>query len=233
MRLGKRLEQLKSRVAPGYDHIWDCCCDHGLLGAALLAQHAAPHIHFVDIVPELMKQLEQKLKRFFPRDDAPENPSQWYVHCEDISKLQPQKLGGKHLMIIAGVGGNLISEFVKNIVIANPSAEVDFLLCPTLHQYTLRQQLIALDFCLKSEMLIVDKNRYYEILLVSHLRNSGAKVSEIGESIWRAKNAEDEKMIGAYLRKTLAHYRRVQLNNQLDIQHVIDAYKTINFKVTK
>lgn len=227
MRLGKRLEQLKSMVDSGYDHIWDCCCDHGLLGAALLAECAAPNVHFVDIVPELMQQLEQKLKRFFPREDASQNHSQWHVYCEDISNLQPQELGGKHLIIIAGVGGNLISEFVKNILTKNPTTEIDFLLCPTLHQYTLRQQLIALDLRLKSEVLIADKNRYYEILLVSNLKNLSLKVSATGESIWQAKNAADEKIISAYLRKTLAHYNRVQLNSQLDVQQIIDAYSAV------
>ncbi|MFO1389255.1 tRNA (adenine(22)-N(1))-methyltransferase [Cellvibrio sp.] len=229
MRLGKRLEQLKSMVDSGYDHIWDCCCDHGLLGAALLAECAAPNVHFVDIVSELMQQLEQKLKRFFPRENASQNHSQWHVYCEDISNLQPQELGGKHLIIIAGVGGNLISEFVKNILTKNPTTEIDFLLCPTLHQYTLRQQLIALDLRLKSEVLIADKNRYYEILLVSNLKNSSLKVSATGESIWQAKNAADEKMISAYLLKTLAHYNRVQLNSQLDVRQIIDAYSSVKF----
>ncbi|HSC68256.1 MAG TPA: SAM-dependent methyltransferase, partial [Cellvibrio sp.] len=57
LKLGKRLQQIELMVTANYDHIWDCCCDHGLLGAALLARKAAPHIHFVDIVPELMRKL--------------------------------------------------------------------------------------------------------------------------------------------------------------------------------
>ena len=35
-------------IPDGYDHIWDCCCGHGLLGMTLLARHAAEHIHFVE-----------------------------------------------------------------------------------------------------------------------------------------------------------------------------------------
>ena len=231
MRLGKRLEQLKSMVDSGYDHIWDCCCDHGLLGAALLAECAAPNVHFVDIVPELMQQLEQKLKRFFPREDASQNHSQWHVYCEDISNLQPQELGGKHLMIIAGVGGNLVSEFVKNILTKNPTTEIDFLLCPTLHQYTLRQQLIALNLRLKSEVLIADKNRYYEILLVTRSKNGESHISPVGENIWQADTPEQAKIAAAYLRKTLAHYRRAGLNDQLDVQQIIHAYSNLNISL--
>ncbi|MDX2422429.1 MAG: SAM-dependent methyltransferase, partial [Amphritea sp.] len=48
MKLSKRLTQIEQLVAPGYTHIWDCCCDHGLLGAALLARHSDAQIHFVD-----------------------------------------------------------------------------------------------------------------------------------------------------------------------------------------
>ncbi|HTG55937.1 MAG TPA: SAM-dependent methyltransferase, partial [Niabella sp.] len=67
-------------MGAGYTHIWDCCCDHGLLGAALLSRQAAAHIHFVDIVPELMHELKNKLQRFFPADALTANKStnsQW------------------------------------------------------------------------------------------------------------------------------------------------------------
>jgi tRNA (adenine22-N1)-methyltransferase len=225
LKLGKRLEQLKSMVAIQYDHIWDCCCDHGLLGAALVAQQAAPHIHFVDVVPELMLQLQRKLIRFFPQNECTQ--SQWHVHCEDVASLPLQKYKGKHLIIIAGVGGNLMSELVKNICEQNPSLDMDFLLCPVLHQYALRQQLIALNLGLKSEVLIVDRKRYFEILLVSNQENIESKISPVGSLLWQAHTAEQFKISAGYLHKTLTHYRKVQLSDQLDVQPIIDAYSTV------
>ncbi|MCW0469406.1 hypothetical protein OH492_11565 [Vibrio chagasii] len=48
-------------------YIWDCCCGSWLLGVQLLADNKAPHIHFVDIVPSLMSELESKLVRYFPK----------------------------------------------------------------------------------------------------------------------------------------------------------------------
>jgi len=49
-------------VTSQYEHIWDCCCDHGLLGYALLsrlnAMNIPCNIHFIDIVPPLMAELE-------------------------------------------------------------------------------------------------------------------------------------------------------------------------------
>lgn len=63
-------------VTSEYTHIWDCCCDHGLLGAALLSRQAGSYIHFVDIVPELMSELKNKLQRFHPKELAATG-SQW------------------------------------------------------------------------------------------------------------------------------------------------------------
>ncbi|QSA20815.1 SAM-dependent methyltransferase, partial [Vibrio furnissii] len=36
MKLSKRLQTIEKLVTQHYDHIWDCCCDHGFLGMTLL-----------------------------------------------------------------------------------------------------------------------------------------------------------------------------------------------------
>ncbi|HCS64047.1 MAG TPA: SAM-dependent methyltransferase [Cellvibrio sp.] len=225
IKLGKRLQQIESMVNEPYDHIWDCCCDHGLLGAALLSRQAAAHIHFVDIVPELMCELENKLKQFYPR--IPESNSQWQLHCMDVATLPLTEFGGKHLVIIAGVGGDLMSELVKAIYQKNPLVDIDFLLCPVHHQFTLRQQLIQLDFSLKTETLMIENQRFYEILLVSTDNNLHAKIDPIGSLIWQSKTSEQAKIATDYLKKTLAHYHRMQLSRHADVQHIIDAYSNL------
>lgn len=222
IKLGKRLQQIESMVTEPYDHIWDCCCDHGLLGAALLTRQAAAHIHFVDIVPELMCELESKLNQFYTI--TAESTSQWQVHCTDVSELPLQEHNGKHLVIIAGVGGDLMTELVKAIYQKNPLVDIDFLLCPVHHQFALRQQLIALDFSLKTEALMAENHRFYEILLVSTASNLHTKIDPIGSLIWKSKTSEHAKMATDYLQKTLAHYQRMQLSQDKDMQGVIDAY---------
>lgn len=222
IKLGKRLQQIESMVKQPYDHIWDCCCDHGLLGAALLSRQAAPHIHFVDIVPELISELENKLNQFYPK--SAESNSRWQAHCMDVSELPLQEHNGKHLVIIAGVGGDLMSEFVKAICQKNPLVDIDFLLCPVHHQFTLRQQLIQLDFSLKTETLMIENRRFYEILLVSTANNLHAKIDPIGSLIWHSKTSEQAKIATDYLKKTLAHYQRMQLSQDKDMQPIIDAY---------
>jgi tRNA (adenine22-N1)-methyltransferase len=224
LKLGKRLQQIESMVTSQYDHIWDCCCDHGLLGAALLSKKVAPHIHFVDVVPELINQLKNKLTQFFPENSN----SQWQVHCIDVTKLPLQKFVGKHLIIIAGVGGDLMSGFIKLICQNNPTADFDFLLCPVHHQFTLRQQLIQLDFCLKTEALIFENERYYEALLVSKTaHHSGLKINPVGNLIWQASTPEQLKHANNYLNKIRAHYQRMKLNCDSEIQYIIDAYNAV------
>lgn len=222
MKLGKRLEHIEAMVASHYDHIWDCCCDHGLLGSALLSRQATSSIHFVDVVPALMNELENKLIRFFPENAN----SQWEIHCADVNTLLLQTYKGKHLVIIAGVGGDLMSGFVKSICQNNPAVDIDFLLCPVHHQFTLRQQLIQLHFGLRTESLITENDRFYEIIYVSK-ENTGSMLSAVGELIWRCDNQEDCKVASDYLTKTLAHYERKQLKHGAQVQHIIDAYKVV------
>ena len=119
MKLGKRLTQIAAMVEDDYQHIWDCCCDHGLLGATLLKRNSAPNIHFVDIVPTLMAQLEAKLQQFFS-----DSAHQWQTHCMDVSQLPLEQFQGKHLIIIAGVGGDLMVELVTNIHQRHPKPNV-------------------------------------------------------------------------------------------------------------
>lgn len=231
MKLGKRLKQIESMVTAQYDHIWDCCCDHGLLGAALLARNAAPNIHFVDIVPELVRELENKLDEFYPK--KAELNSQWQTYCMDVTALPLQKFSGKHLVIIAGIGGDLMTELVRAIYQQNSACDIDFLLCPVHHQFTLRQQLIQLNFSLKTETLIVENQRFYEILLASTAKNAGLKINPIGSLIWQSTTPGQAKIAADYREKTLDHYKRVQLSRGADVQYIIDAYTALTHDCPK
>lgn len=223
-KLSNRLQQIDKMVTSKYDHIWDCCCDHGLLGFTLLSRSANSKVHFVDIVPELMAKVENKLKRFYP--SAP-----WKTHCIDVAKLPLAQHEGKHLIIIAGVGGDLMIQFIEAIVQQHKNLPIDFLLCPVHHQFSLRQKLIALDFSLKDEILIEDNRRFYEILLVSSQGKENSPINPVGDKIWQSTSSEQAEIANNYLQKTLNHYQRIQQgsrqNKTNNVQHVIDAYSAI------
>lgn len=220
MKLSHRLQKIEQMVRPGYTHIWDCCCDHGLLGAALLARQTGENVHFVDVVPELMNELEKKLHRFHKE-------STWATHCIDAAKIPLQQYSGSQLIIIAGVGGDLISQLVKEIYQKHPTLPVDFLLCPVHHQYSLRQQLVALNFSLKKEILIEDKNRFYEILLVSSKNDKNKKITPTGEDIWKYHSENQSKISKNYLQKKMSHYQRIQKGRVEYVENIIEDYSKI------
>lgn len=219
MKLSNRLQQIEKMVTSQYNHIWDCCCDHGLLGCALLSRLDATNIHFIDIVPELMTELENKLHRFYAS-------STWETHCLDVSKLPLAQYEGKHLIIIAGIGGDLMIEFIENIYKKHKSVNIDFLLCPVHHQFSLRQKLIELDFGLKHEVLVEDNQRFYEIILVSSTSEEHSKINPVGDKIWQSESKKQTIIIDKYLSKTINHYQRIQQGKTNDVQHIIDAYYT-------
>lgn len=226
MKLNKRLKQIEHMVTNDYTHIWDCCCDHGFLGAALLSRQAAEHVHFVDIVPELMAELDDKLQRFYAN-----SLSTWQTHCLDVAKLPLAQYQGKHLVIIAGVGGDLMKGFISSICQKHPQLELDFLLCPVHHQFALRQHLISLDFSLQREILVEENKRFYEVLLVSSNKNQGNsnsnKISAVGEDIWHATTPQQTEVVSAYLNKTLTHYQRIQQGQNHEVEHILKAYQAV------
>ena len=223
LKLSKRLKHLEQMVGSGYSHIWDCCCDHGFLGMTLLSRQAAEHVHFVDIVPKLMQEVTANLQRFYPQ-----SISQWHTHCIDVATLPLQQYQGRHLVIIAGVGGDLMMQFVEQIHTTFPQLAIDFLLCPVHHHYALRQTLIKLDFSLYKETLVEDNQRIYEILLVSSAPDTTRKIHVVGEFIWQP-NCEEQSLVATkYLARTLEHYRRMQQSK--DVAHIVHAYQAVTIE---
>lgn len=230
VKLGKRLQALDAMVAAGYDQIWDGCCDHGLLGAALLARGAAPLIHFVDLVPELMQQLEQQLQRFFPPAAATADNGfqpRWQVHCRDLTTLALDAAGGRQLLIIAGVGGDLMARMVEGLCLTNPNLSFDLLLCPANHAYNLRAALIALGLGLKREQLVADNRRYYELLLLTTEAGVGRPVSPAGDQLWQSSTPEQAANAARYRHQSLRHYQRMQLSQGERVQPQIEAYQRL------
>ncbi|MBA5760902.1 tRNA (adenine(22)-N(1))-methyltransferase TrmK [Vibrio sp. 404] len=223
MKLSKRLKHIEQLVGSGYDHIWDCCCDHGFLGMALLKKQAAADVHFIDIVPTLMQEVESKLQSY-----CHQSASNWHVHCMDVTKLPLDQFKGKHLVIIAGVGGDLITQFIESLNQQYACLDIDFLLCPVHHQFKLRYALNQLNFGLMDERLIKENQRFYEIIYASSPSKKRENVvSLVGNKIWQAKTQAQLLINNEYLQQTLNHYTRIQQGRKRDVQTIIDSYQSI------
>lgn len=201
MKLGKRLKKIAQMVNIGFDEIWDCCCDHGHLGFALLNEKKASKLHFVDLVPVLTDKVEQDLKLFYEG-----SCHDWEVHCIDVAQL-PIHFNDKkkHLIIIAGIGGELMIELLaplfKRIKAANNN-RIDFILSPVHHNFLLRQFLIKYGYLMINEQLVFENNRGYEVLHISLQR--GKEISEVGNIMWNFEDSNHQQ----YLKKTMQHYQR-------------------------
>lgn len=224
MKLSKRLQTIESLVTHHYNHIWDCCCDHGFLGMSLLSRPVTAHLHFVDIVAPLMAQLQSRLERYLPAEAG----YPWTTHCQHVGALPLSEYPGSHLVIIAGVGGDLMSDLVDEICRTHPDMAIEFLLCPVHHTYTLRQQLQRWGAQCISEHLIEENRRYYEILhiVVGAPSPRFPLVSTVGEQIWQP-NTGAALIRQRYHARLLAHYARMQQSAPEKVGPILAAYQAI------
>lgn len=221
MKISKRLGGIDAMVINRYQHIWDCCCDHGQLGMRLLERDAAEQIHFVDKVPVIMESLERRLTHRFG-----EHNDQWQLYTIDVFTLPIDNyaLEQSHLIIIAGVGGELSLQIVQKLLKSYPQHRLDFILCPLRHQYNLRKGLAQLSLTLIDEELLKEQKWYYEII---HVANNNAllgtgesrrldrPIVATGSLLWENSNALHQ----AYLGQIIGHYQRSLL--RLEIESVL------------
>ncbi|MDH0448536.1 tRNA (adenine(22)-N(1))-methyltransferase TrmK [Shewanella sp. GD04112] len=269
MKISQRLQQINRMVGPGYDHIWDCCCDHGLLGMLLLQRNAALKVHFVDCVAPLMQQLSLELARFFPQqpisttqnaiEQTTNLQSEWQVHCLDVAALPLAQYGkqAKHLVIIAGVGGELLVELVRSIVanqqsqsdahsgndssnhdLSQGACQLEFILCPVHHNYHVRSALAELGLSLKDEYLLEENQRFYEILhltqanacsktITSSKTTEAVPLSATGSIMWQGLDADKTNQAKRYLDQTIGHYQRIPAHRMPNKSQIVAAYQHI------
>ena len=224
MNLSKRLEQIDQMIVTRYDHIWDCCCDHGLLGMHLLERNAGQTIHFVDSVKPLIDTLASQLLAFDTKTKTSILSNRWQVHCLNAANIITQH-SDSNLVIISGVGGELIIDLVKAILKTNAKQALEFILCPVHHNYKVRKSLIDLGLGLVNEKLVKENHRFYEVIHVA--TTSTQTISAVGSMMWNFTRQDDLD----YLNQTIAHYRRMQNSNNkilLNTVHtILKAYECL------
>lgn len=209
MKLSRRLQAIADSINHDYDHLWDCCCDHGYLGLHLLQRYQRSVVHFVDIVPEIMDSLGQQLAT------RSSDNGRYQLHTINAGAIQLSS-EHSHLVIIAGIGGELLAKMVTQIVEQHPDQALDFVLCPIHHQYHLRCRLIDLGLSLVSESIVHENKRFYELIAVS--TSAGLPISPTGDTMWRL----DCQTHQAYLNRLISHYAK-----QPDKHEVLEAYRRI------
>ncbi|MFT6925179.1 MAG: tRNA (adenine22-N1)-methyltransferase [Psychromonas sp.] len=223
IKMSRRLQQIDTMIGQSYQHIWDCCCDHGLLGLTLLKRQAADTVHFVDIVPVLLRQLEDDLKTHYGQMQS---KSRWQVHCTDVINLPLVEVcenpdSDKHLIVIAGVGGELTISLMTAILSRFSNYPLEFILCPVHHNYKVREFLISRQLGLIAESLIIENKRGYEILHVA--QNVADPVSTVGSKMWDFSQQAHLD----HLHKNIKHYQRIAKNPLTNVQAIIHQYQNL------
>ena len=218
MKLSKRLNAINSLITEPYDIVWDCCCDHGFLGMALLERGIAKHINFVDIIPTLMEALEQSLQQFEQGKSLPS----WQLCCEDVAQIK-LPTAAKQVVVIAGVGGDLCLKLIEQIIANNPQSlhQLSFIICPIQHLYKVREGLKACNLKLENEQIIVENKRFYEVLHVSV--NASQTLTQTGAQMWDKYNPQHHQ----YQQQLLNHYTRMLNKDRLYYQKVITEYQRV------
>ena len=216
MKLSQRLQQIDQMITSQYDHIWDCCCDHGYLGKALLQRDVAKMVHFVDVVESLTDAIQTQLEREPSGAFAGRG---WQVHCEDVSRLRLSDPDARQLVIIAGVGGDLMMDMVRAISEAHSDHALEFILCPVRQNYQLRCLLIELGYGLIDEVLVEDKQKFYEVVHVSN--HSDQPIAAAGSLMWDLSRESDRE----YLERTIAHYTRMEKNAGQQTDRILADYR--------
>ncbi|MEH6346035.1 MAG: tRNA (adenine(22)-N(1))-methyltransferase TrmK [Bermanella sp.] len=229
LKLGSRLQTINHLVSKPYQHIWDCCCDHGFLGMALLNRSAALKIHFVDIVEPLMNELSLSLQGL-------NSPNNWKVHCLDVAQLplvnEEKALASevisltnslinvpRHLIIIAGVGGERLIELMQGIIAKHPNTHLEFILCPVHHNFKVREYLAGQSMGLIEEVLVKENKRFYEVLQVS--THGDREISLVGNYMWNFDDVDHQM----YLQRTIEHYQFKRNDSNLDAKKIVALYK--------
>ncbi|WP_372762203.1 tRNA (adenine(22)-N(1))-methyltransferase TrmK [Pseudoalteromonas sp.] len=219
MKLSKRLSAINNLITQPYDVIWDTCCDHGYLGMALLQRQAAKQVNFVDIVPALIDNLASRLAHL-PHATT---TSAWQVICQHVGDIK-LTASTRQLIVIAGVGGDLMLSLVQQIVANNlPHKEqpLEFILCPVHHAYKLRSGLSQLGLGLLSEQIVTENQRFYEVLHVSFAADTAIHVC--GSVMWDFSQTSHQQ----YVQRLLAHYTRMRQQDQPYLQKVITDYQQL------
>jgi tRNA (adenine22-N1)-methyltransferase len=215
LKSGSRLSHLAGMVEPQYTTIWDCCCDHGLLGMSLLRDQCADEVIFVDVVEDILATLAARLAHSFPQDQY-----RWQVHCTDINNIAVSAADSQ-LFIIAGVGPHQTIEFINSLSASAPETVFDLLICAVHGSYSVREALIEKGYGLKNEQIIFENNRFYEAIYAS--KNTDKPIVNTGSQMWRWPDPSHRD----YWHRVVGHYRQKAKADPLYFQPIIECYETL------
>lgn len=190
IRLDERLSAVASLVR--CDTVADVGCDHGKLGFYLLQTDRAEKVIATDISPSSLHKAEKL---------ALENGVEDRLITRLGDGLEPVKSGEADTVIIAGLGGDVISDIIRRAD-ADGKKFPSFLLSPNTHPEKVRAALADLGHIIVSDGLTECSKKYYNIILSSYAPDKDREELD-GKQLLFGKFYRTDKTLGAYLRRQL------------------------------
>ncbi|MGX5172479.1 tRNA (adenine(22)-N(1))-methyltransferase TrmK [Aliikangiella sp. IMCC44653] len=215
MKIGKRLLAIERLIPKSYTSIIDCCCDHGLLGIRLLQRNEPCQIIFNDRLQPILDNLKLRLLA-----EPLANQNQWEIWSGDASLIKIPATG-KHLVVIAGVGGDKTIALIRAIFNNNLDSHFDLIICPVHHLYDVRKFLTQLPLGLVKEMIVEENKRFYEIIYLS--ASATKAVSLTGSEQWDFSEESHPR----YLKQLINHYQRQSLDPKKVVTEKLAAYRRL------
>lgn len=179
-RLQKILQIIVSQAKLENDAcIWDLCCDHGELAIAIAEQVPMSKVIAVDIVPQIIQNLNNKLQskyELLKTDTFKICQATLMTICQDAKLCRTR---GDDMAIICGVGSDMIIDIINSLQIKPQK----LILCSHKNPVKLRNYLNSSQWGIVSEHLFYDRGQYYECYVMDRTIHEKIDVYG-GEQFW-------------------------------------------------
>lgn len=153
MQLSKRLETVAGMVTPG-NRVADIGCDHAYTTIYLLTNKISPYVVAMDINQGPLDRARENIEKFKVADKVSIRKS------DGLEKLQA---GEVDTILIAGMGGKLISQILTNNMKV-VSAAKELVLQPQSEIHFVRQTLKDLGYVIIKENMLKEDGKYYVVI---------------------------------------------------------------------
>lgn len=169
----QRLRALAAFVPPKSKRLIDIGCDHATVPLELLANGTIEEALLVDVKAGPLNRARSRAAKMYSE------------FANRIQYLQSYGLHGivvrkTDVLLISGLGGETIAEILSNAFSDRKrSRPKKIILQPQSKQYNLRATLQSLSFHIKKEDIVLDKNRYYTVIICDNNNYENSRLSEL------------------------------------------------------
>lgn len=152
LQLSDRL-QLIADMVPPCEVMADVGTDHGYLPIALSQMGRVHKAYAMDINKGPLTRAEENIDRYQVKAQVQTRLSDGLEHLPQDTQV----------LVIAGMGGMLMAEILENGRRCLEGLDT-MILSPHLDAATLRRKVHALNWCIREERMMVDKDKFYTVM---------------------------------------------------------------------